>query len=341
MTGKNYNILCLEDNPDDFELIKSNLLGSNLGFNIVNISCEKDYIEALKNGKFDIVLADYSLPSFNGLKALKILMDIKPDVPLIIVSGAIGEDLAIESLKSGARDYILKNQLVKLAPAINRALKECEEIRRRKAAEEKLFLSYEKLTRVFDQIVDAFSSLSEKKDPYTAGHQRNVSLIACGIAEELGLDKNKTEGLRIAGLLHDIGKIHVPAEILSKPGKLNEYEFNIIKTHPMAGYDILKTIKFPWPVAIIVLQHHERLDGTGYCSGIRADDMLIESKILGVADVLEAMVSHRPYRPSLGLDTALEELTSKRGTKFDADVVDAAVKMFTQKDSGIKQAINY
>jgi putative nucleotidyltransferase with HDIG domain len=161
--------------------------------------------------------------------------------------------------------------------------------------------------------------------------------LSCAIAQKLKLDQDKIEGVRIAGLLHDIGKIHVPAEILSKPGRLNEFEFNIVKTHAQAGYDILKTIKFPWPVALIVLQHHERIDGSGYLSGLKGDDLLIESKIIAIADVIEAMVSHRPYRPALGLDKALEELSVNKGIKYDSAIVDACFDLFSKKDFDLKQ----
>ena len=135
----------------------------------------------------------------------------------------------------------------------------------------------------------------------------------------------------MAGTLHDIGKMYVPGEILTKPGRLTEIEFNMIKTHPKAGYDILKTIEFPWPIALIVLQHHERIDGSGYPSGLPAKDILLEARILGVADVVEAMASHRPYRPALGMDKALAEISQKRGSLYDPEVVDACLKLLVEK----------
>jgi putative nucleotidyltransferase with HDIG domain len=171
----------------------------------------------------------------------------------------------------------------------------------------------------------------ETRDPYTAGHQRRVTKLACAIAEEMNLSKNQTEGVRLAGGLHDLGKIYVPAEILAKPGKLTPVEYNIIKTHPQVGYDILKSIEFPWPIAKYVLQHHERIDGTGYPEGLRGEDIFLEARILAVADVIEAMATHRPYRAALTIEAALDEITSGRGEKYDIQVVDACLRVFKNK----------
>jgi putative nucleotidyltransferase with HDIG domain len=170
----------------------------------------------------------------------------------------------------------------------------------------------------------------EIRDPYTAGHQRRVSKLSCAIARELGMPEQQIEGLRVAGDIHDIGKIYVPAEILSKPGQITAIEYGIIKTHPQVGFDILKTIKFPWPVAQIVLQHHERLDGSGYPLGLVGDQILKESRILTVSDIVEAMSSHRPYRPARGIDEALEEVIKNRDRFYDSDVVDVCVKLFRE-----------
>jgi PAS domain S-box-containing protein/putative nucleotidyltransferase with HDIG domain len=206
-----------------------------------------------------------------------------------------------------------------------------QDITERKRAEEALKKSVESLKRTLDGTVDALSTTLEMRDPYTAGHQKRVALIACKIAEEMGLSKDQIEGIRVMGFLHDIGKIVVPAEILSKPGKINEYEFHIIKAHSQVGYDILKGIELPWPVATATIQHHERLDGSGYPQGLKGDQIILEARILAVADVLEAMASHRPYRPALGLDKALDELSQKKGTVYDTNVVDACLRLFVDK----------
>ena len=183
----------------------------------------------------------------------------------------------------------------------------------------------------FTHAITAIASTVEMRDPYTAGHQRRVSDLAVKIAAEMGLSLERIEGLRMACVVHDIGKIHVPAEILSNPGTLTEAEFEIIKTHPKVGFEILKGIDFPWPVAEIVYQHHEKLDGSGYPRGLKGDEILLEARILTVADVVEAMSSHRPYRPLLGVFPALQEITQHKGTLYDLQVVDACLRVFLEK----------
>lgn len=202
----------------------------------------------------------------------------------------------------------------------------------RRLAVEALERSLEDLKKALDGTVNALASLAERRDPYTAGHQRRVAQLACAIAAEMKLPKEKIEGLGVAGVLHDIGKIYVPAEILSKPTRLLDIERSLIKNHVEVSHEVLKEIEFPWPVAEIVLQHHERMDGSGYPRGLKGDQILIEARILAVADVVEAMASHRPYRPAWGLDKALLEILQNRGTQFDPDVVDVCMELFQMKD---------
>jgi PAS domain S-box-containing protein/putative nucleotidyltransferase with HDIG domain len=206
------------------------------------------------------------------------------------------------------------------------------DITERKKAEQQVKQGYEKLQRTMEATIYTISKIIETRDPYTAGHQNTVSQLAVAIAQEMKLPEDKIEGIRIAALVHDIGKINIPAEILSKPSKLNEMEFSLIKNHPKVGYDILRKIDFPWPVAKIVLQHHEKIDGSGYPQGLKGEKILLEAKIIGVADVVEAMSSHRPYRPSLGIDKALEEIIQNRGVLYDPEVVDVCLKLFKEKD---------
>jgi PAS domain S-box-containing protein/putative nucleotidyltransferase with HDIG domain len=201
----------------------------------------------------------------------------------------------------------------------------------RKRSEEKLKKSYDRLRDTMIATVNTLASTVEMRDPYTAGHQRRVTILACAMAEEMGLTEEQFDGLRMAGLVHDIGKFSVPVEILNKPGRISETEFNIIKVHPQAGYNILKEIEFPWPVAQIVLQHHERLDGSGYPQGLKNGGIMLEAKILAVADVVEAMASHRPYRPALGIDTALEEIAKNQGILYDTEIVDICKRLFIEK----------
>ena len=185
--------------------------------------------------------------------------------------------------------------------------------------------------------IQAMALTVERRDPCTAGHQQRVADLARAIAQEMRLPKNQVDGIRLAGMIHDLGKISVPADILSKPSRLTEHEFALIKTHPQVGHDILKGIEFPWPIAQITLQHHERMDGSGYPQGLSGEDILVEAKILAVADVVEAMVSHRPYRPAFSLDKALEEIAQKRGTLYDPDVVDACLKVFGENGFKFRQ----
>jgi len=179
--------------------------------------------------------------------------------------------------------------------------------------------------------IQAIAVTVEKRDPYTAGHQRRVANLSVAIAMELGLSEDRITGLRLGATIHDIGKIYVPAEILTRPGQLSPMEFEFIKSHPQVGYDIMKDVKLPWPVAEMILQHHERMDGSGYPRGLKGDAILLEARILTVADVTEAMMSHRPYRPALGLEAALAEITQYRGIYYDPAVVDACVHLFRDK----------
>jgi len=206
-----------------------------------------------------------------------------------------------------------------------------QDITQRKQAEQKIKQGYEKLQRTMEATIYTISKIIETRDPYTAGHQNTVSQLAVAIAQEMKLPEDKIEGIRIAALVHDIGKINIPAEILSKPSKLNDMEFSLIKNHPKIGYDILRKIDFSWPVAKIVLQHHEKIDGSGYPQGLKGEKILLEAKIIGVADVVEAMSSHRPYRPALGIDKALEEISQNKGILYDPEVVDTCIRLFKEK----------
>lgn len=204
-------------------------------------------------------------------------------------------------------------------------------VRERRRAEDQLQNSLKRLERALEGTVKAWSLTGEMRDFYTAGHQCRVASLAVAIAEELHLSWEKVEGLRVAGIIHDIGKIAMPAEILAKPSRLTKTEFQLIKDHPRIGYEIVKSIEFPWPVAHIILQHHERVDGSGYPEGLLGEAILLEARILAVADVVEALSSHRPYRPALGIEKALEEIRRGRGIRYDMRVVDTCLKLFRDR----------
>ncbi|MBW2168219.1 MAG: HD domain-containing protein [Deltaproteobacteria bacterium] len=247
------------------------------------------------------------------------------------------------ALDMGVYDYIIKpfernGLLISVTNALNRRQLEIDNRVYRESLEkmvgertDALQDSMQKLRKALEGSIHAMALTVEMRDPYTAGHQQRVADLASAIAKELGFSEDRINGLHMAGVIHDIGKISIPAEILSKPGKISEIEFDLIKTHSKVGYDILKTIEFPWPIARMVLEHHERLDGSGYPSGLSGEEFLLEAKILGVADVVEAMASHRPYRPALGIDKALEEISKNKGKLYDLDVAQACIELFGEK----------
>jgi PAS domain S-box-containing protein len=206
------------------------------------------------------------------------------------------------------------------------------DITERKRSEEELKESLAKLHKAMGGIIQAIALTVESKDPYTAGHQQRVSNLGRSIAQEMGLSKDQIEAIRMAGVVHDLGKISVPAEILSKPTKLSDLEFSLIKGHSQTSYDILKDIEFPWPIAEIALQHHERMDGSGYPSGLKGEEILIEAQVLMVADVVEAIASHRPYRPALGIEAALDEISKNKEKLYNPAAVDACVRLFREKE---------
>jgi PAS domain S-box-containing protein len=206
-----------------------------------------------------------------------------------------------------------------------------QEITERKRAEEELKQTLESLRKSVGATIQVMVSAIEMRDPYTAGHQIRTADLARAIATEMGLPKDKIDGIRMVGSIHDIGKLSIPAEILSKPTKLTDIEFSLIKEHSHSGYEMLKNVESPWPLAQIVYQHHERMDGSGYPRNLKGDEILIEARIMAVADVVEAMASHRPYRPGLGIDAALAEIEKNKGTHYDNTVADACLRLFREK----------
>ncbi len=517
---KQIRVLMLEDTDTDAELAEYELRKAGIDFVTHRADRREGVIEALETFHPDVVLSDYHLPDFSGREALEIVQRNYPDVPVIMVTGALPDIEAVELIHAGAKDYVLKDRRARLVPAIQRALASVEEVKARKQAEKSLlrlnltlralsagnhalvhakdeqellqdmcravtetgfalawvgyamrdekksvvpmsmsgkgvgfvegldiswgdtpqgqdttgmavrhgatqichdiqadahmlpwrevaekygFASsialplkidgtvigaltlYAAEAHVFDaaqvqlleemaddlafgianlrmrqeldeaiqqrqryadelrasmeDALQAISATLEARDPYTAGHQRRVARLARAIAEELGLESEQMHGIHLAGIVHDIGKIHVPAEILSKPGRLNDFEYGLIKLHPQSGHEILKGISFPWPIAQAVLQHHERLNGSGYPQGLSGDNILLEARILAVADVIDAMASHRPYREGLGLEAALHELRSNSGILFDAEVVAACIRLVSEKNFDIEKPL--
>jgi PAS domain S-box-containing protein/putative nucleotidyltransferase with HDIG domain len=245
----------------------------------------------------------------------------------------IGKTIEIEALHKDGREIPVELSISSLK--LNEhwhAVGILRDISERKEAERERLASQQRLKKTLMQIIETIAATVEMRDAYTAGHQRRVAQLAVAIAKELQLPEVQVEGIHLAGVVHDVGKIQVPVEILSKPGKLTEIEFRLIKEHAQSGYEILKSIDFPWPIAKIVLQHHERLDGSGYPQALRSDQILLDAKIIAVADVVESMNSHRPYRPGLGIDAALGEITLNKGKLFDPAVVEACITLFRERD---------
>jgi len=328
---KELHVLIVEDSADDAELIARELLKEGLAHTSKWVKSKDEFLKAIEEFTSDVILCDYKMPGFGAPEALEIAKEISPKTPFVVVSGTIGEDVAVEMMKSGAVDYVMKDKIFRLAPAVKRALKENEEYAERTKTAEALRESERKMHRVLAQTIEALSSALEKRDPYTAGHQRRVTQLSIAIARYIGLSENEINGLYLASSVHDIGKIGVPVEILVKPTPLNGNELNLIHDHSKIGYAILKDIEFPWPIARIVLQHHEKINGSGYPQGLSGEAILLESKILCVADTVEAMSSHRPYRPAISIDGTLEELSHNKGIIYEPIVVDACLELFTKK----------
>ncbi len=320
-------ILVVEDERIVGEDIKARL--HKLGYSVPSIARSgEEAIEKAKAIRPDLVLIDIVLDGeMDGIEAASTIKSLY-NIPIVFLTAYVDSNTLERAKITEPYGYIIK-------PFEDRDLNLTIDIGIHKhRMETKLRETEERLRKTLEDTIKALSSVVELRDPYTAGHQRKVSELSCAIAAEIGLSSEQIDGLRLAGLIHDVGKIHIPAEILSCPNKLTEHDFSLIKSHPQAGYEIVKTISFPYPVARIVLQHHERIDGSGYPAGLNQDQILIEAKILSVADVVEAIASHRPYRAALGITYALNEISKNSGLLFDPSTVEACLKLF--KDKGFQ-----
>jgi putative two-component system response regulator len=326
---RSVDLLVVEDNPADARLIEL-LLGEVGGFACRRSSSMGEALDEVAANPPDAVLLDLSLPDAHGIETVERLRQAAPRLPIVICTGLDDESMGLLALQHGCQDYLVKGQGD--GNLIRRTILYAIE---RKAADEERRLAADRLKRVLLQTVKSLSLTLEMRDPYTTGHQRRVAQLSTAIGRQLGLSDASVEGLRTGGLLHDIGKIHIPAEFLSRPGKLSAEVHKVIRMHPQMGWEIMKDIEFPWPVADMIRQHHERLDGSGYPLGLKGDEIILEARIIAVADVLEAISSHRPYRPALGLDVAIQELRDHAGTRYDATVVEACITVINEKGAGI------
>ncbi len=328
------------------------------GYTIIEAGDGREGLLRLREHQPDLVLVDIMMPEMNGLEVLAAAREEVPETPLIMVSGAGSVSHVVEALRLGAADFVTKPivDLDILLHSVEKGLERAallhqkrryqeqleaevarrtadleRELAQRRLAEGKVRDSLVKLEEVLDETVHTLATMVEIKDPYTSGHQRRVSRLGSAIAMGMGFPSQQIKGIRVACLLHDIGKICVPAEILSRPGQLTGPELELLKTHASVGYQLLFGIPFEWPVAQIVLQHHERIDGSGYPQGLTGERILPEARILAVADVVDALSSHRPYRPAIAIDKVLDEVLSQRGVLYDAEAVETCVVLFKKR----------
>jgi putative two-component system response regulator len=285
-------------------------------------------IGRVRENKPHVVLMDISMPVMGGIEALIEIRKIDPFIGVIMVSAITDHAMIDKALDLGASDYITKP--IDLANIESSVMKKISAILSK--TEDDLRRSNETLRKTLDAVITAMARIVENRDPYTSGHQEKVAKLSEAIALELGLPAERVYNIKMAALIHDLGKMCIPAEILSKPGNFSELEFTMVKGHSSLGYDILKDIEFPQPVAEFVLQHHERMDGSGYPNQKKGDEIFLEARIIAVADTVDAMSSHRPYRPAQGMQAALEEIIQKKGRAFDADVVDACCRLIMRKE---------
>ena len=327
-------VLVVDDEPGIRDTTRQIL--EREGHEVLTAGDASEAIGLIKEEHFDVVVSDIVMPGMTGMDLLSMMQDISPHSMTIMITGEPNLETAIESVRQGAFDYIAKPvRREALCKTVENALrvKALQDKAREyhEGLEEQVELRTEKLSKALSSTIDVLAKTIEVRDPYTAGHQHRVTQLATAIAIEMGLSQHQCDAVHMAGLVHDLGKISVPAEILAKPGRISRQEFELIKQHSQIGHGLLKDVDFDWPLADIVVQHHERLDGSGYPNGLAGDDILLEAKIIAVADVVEAMASHRPYRAALGIDVALKEIADKKGTHFDPDIADACLRVFSDR----------
>jgi putative nucleotidyltransferase with HDIG domain len=358
-----HSILVVDDEEAILDIMT--IVLAREGYDLHTASSAEEGLKKLREiPDLSLIISDQIMPGMTGVEFLEQALSIRPDAQRVLLTGFTDTDAIINAINKGRIHlYISKpwrkeellytiNQLLAKAELVMEN-KRLDELVKKQNAElvelnrdleakvrlktidldrraEELKASYEKIQMILDGTVLAMSRIVESRDPYTAGHQQQVTQIASIIAEKISLPPERVEAIRISAALHDIGKISVPSEILTKTSRLTDLERELVKTHSQNAYDILKAIDFPYPIADIILQHHERMDGSGYPQGLKGEEILLEARIVAVADVLEAMSAHRPYRPALGIEAAMEEITRHRGLLYDENVVDACLEIYRE-----------
>lgn len=345
------SVLIVDDNPNNLRVLSGML--ENAGYLIRPALSGETALRSIHAAPPDIILLDIRMPEMDGYEVCRRLKQdpATEAIPVIFISALHEAEDKVCAFQTGGADYIVKPfQIEEVLARVHmhlelgrarRALQAAydgmehqvqERTRELVQAKEERLRALEEVRGTLVQMIEALVIALEKRDPYTAGHQKRVSLLSTAIARKLGLSEQSLEAIHLGALVHDVGKIYVPAEILNRAGRLNDMERAMVRTHPQVGYDIIEGIKFPWPVKDMVLQHHERLDGSGYPTGLKGDAISPEARIVAVADVVESMASYRPYRPALGIEAALAELESNSGILYDTQAVDACIGLFRNED---------
>lgn len=318
-------VLVVDDDDDIREILAYGISAS--GCRCLTADSAESALDVLPTAPIEVVISDIHM---YGMSGIDLCREVKKrfDADVIIITGLVNNFAYEEIIAQGASDFIEKPiRLAEIVARLKRVLRERETRGKLKDAATALRRNVDRFQKAMEGFVQAIALAVEMRDPYTAGHQTRVADLACAIGRKLGLSEDRIYGLKMASVIHDLGKITIPGEILCKPGRLSRPEYQMIQTHVQSGYDILKKIDFPWPLADIVKQHHERLDGSGYPLGLTGEQILLEARIIAVADVFETIGSHRPYRPSLGTQNAIGELSGNSGRLYDARVVEACLAL--------------
>lgn len=331
MKYQSLRVLTVDDSKDDVFLLLHHIKKN--GFSLIHehVDDAPSMKKALQERRWDIIICDYDMPRFDVPSAIAILRASQNDIPLIVVSGTSDKNAIQECMHLGARDYITKNNLSRLCPAITRELNTTEIKNKCQWLENELKQTIDHFQKIFGATLQFMVSAIEARDPFKNGHQLRSANLAGAIAEEMGLNQETVDGIRFAGSIHDIGSLITPAELLAKPAKLTDVEFSLIKEHPRNGYDMIKDVESSWPLAQIIHQHHERMDGSGYPQNLKGDDILTEARILAVSDVVESMASRRSHRQALGIEAALSEIQKNMGILYDTIAAKACLTLFHEK----------
>jgi putative two-component system response regulator len=318
-------VLVVDDDDDIRDILAYGITAS--GCRVLTADSAESALGVLSSQQIEVVISDIHM---EGLSGIDLCREVKKrfSADVVIITGLVNNFAYEEIIAHGASDFIEKPiRLAEIVARLKRVLRERETRVQLEETAKELRKNAAHFQKAMEGFVKAIALAVEMRDPYTAGHQSRVSDLACAMGRELGLSEARIYGLRMASVIHDLGKITIPGEILCKPGRLSGPEYEMVRTHVQSGYDILKNIDFPWPLADIVMQHHERMDGSGYPRGLAGEDILIEARIIAVADVFETIGSHRPYRPSLGIKNAVNELARNKGLLYDEKVVDVCLRL--------------